>query len=684
MTKLPHARRMMRRATMIVACCITLGACDSDDRVVVPPVDDSAAPNQAIIQSDPIFNGDSAATQAFVLLEDSLLRGQFYAASTPAAGVPIIRSLPANGLLTLQQDGSVFLYTPNKDYTGADGFSYLTFESRQVDVSLTIAPINDAPTISANLPRVAEQGRMFDALLEATDVDSVELRFSAAGLPVWLQLDAATGNLTGIPAQSDTGITDDITFRVTDDQGLFTELTGVQIEVIDINDPPTLDLSQLPATLKGRETVTTSLFPDDPDGDPVSLTVDSNAFIESRVDSGSITLTASDVNDVTKVNLVIIATDDQGQVAREIFPITIYPITESGNGLTILGSREGRGIHLVLLGDGYSIDEQNLFTEHVDLTVAQLGIDPGIGQHRAAFNIHMVSTVSVDTGSDDNEMEDIRDTAFDSVYNCRGILRLICASTLKMFETALSEYPAVDQIVLLVNDRRYGGSGNSGGSIAITSAYFPEIALHEMGHSLVDLADEYVDALVREGSSQLLFQEDKYRNVTALTDPALVPWAHWIDSSVALPQQAGDLGVGLFEGGLYRASGVYRPTFSSRMRQFELPFGPVNSELWILRLYSLTEGVRGFSPTSDVISLTAGMSQEFIVSPVFTDDIQSVEWMVDGVVQAVANNNPNSLTLTPVAGVYTVTLTVQDITGKIQLPSPHAGIFKRSWELVVE
>jgi hypothetical protein len=684
MRNLLYIKELMKQATTIVACCFTLSACTSGERPITPLLDDSVGPDQEIIIVEPLFNVDVAATQAFTLLEDEFLRGQFYAESLPSAGPITIRSLPAHGRLTFQQEGTVFLYAPEENYFGEDGFAYLTFENQEINVSLIITSVNDAPVISAELPRVAEQGRVFNAQLQASDVDSDELRFTATGLPSWLVLNPASGYLTGVPTQSNIGITDNITFRVTDIKGLFAELAGVQFEVIDINDPPTLNLSQLPNELKGRETVTAAVFPDDPDGDDVVLSVESNKVVESQVDGGSITLTAADVNEVTEVNLVINATDDLGRVTREVFPITIYPVTASGNGLTVLGSKQGRGVHLVLLGDGYASDQQNLFKEHVDLTLSQMGNDSGIGAHVAAFNVHMISTVSEDSGADDNEEVDSRNTAFDSAYNCGGILRLICANNVTMFVTALNEYPGVDQIVLLVNDERYGGSGNSGGSVAITSAYFSEIALHEMGHSLVDLADEYVDTLIRETSSLPLFQEGRYRNVTTLTDPTLVPWAHWIDNTVALPQQPGDPRVGLFEGGLYRQSGVYRSTFNSRMRTFDSPFGSVNSELWILRLYTLTEGIRGFSPTRNAISISAGESQEFIVSPLFADDIQVVEWAVNGAIQAVVDNDPNSLVISPTVGTHTVTLTVRDITGKIKIPPPHAGIFTRSWELEVK
>jgi len=672
-----------RKLIATAMAAVFLGACNSGGGDITPSVDDTAARDQEIISEAPQFFEDQTAVQRFELFEDTLLRGRFYSENSPANGPATIRSLPAEGLLTLQVEGEVFLYSVAENYSGPDGFSYQTFDGQDIRVEFNILPVNDPPELSAEIPRVAEQGRAFQFQLRASDVDSAEIRFGANGLPQWLSLDADTGLLSGEPVQSDIGFSGDVTFRVTDDQGAFSEVTGVRFEVIDINDAPTLNLTQLPTELRAREKISAQVFPDDLDGDSVSLTVEENLFFDTVVQGGSISVTASDVNDVTNVNLVITATDRQGTATREIVPLIIYPITESGNGQTMSGSRQGNGVHLVLLGDGYSEDQQGLFREHVDSTIDVLASDEGIGSHLSGFNIHMINTVSVNSGADDNEQVDSRNTAFDSAYNCGDILRLICANTLTMFETALNEYPAVDQIVLLVNDRRYGGSGNSGGSVAITSAYFPEIALHEMGHSLVDLADEYVDTLIQESSGLLQFQEGRYTNVTAVTDPAAVPWSHWIDNNAALPRFAGEQGVGLFEGGLYRQTGVFRPTFNSRMRTFDAPFGPVNSEQWILRLYTLTDGIRGIAPAESVVSMSVGENREFLVSPIFGNDVQAVEWTLDGVVQTVQDDNPNRLLISPEVGSHEVSVRVWDNSGKIRLPAPHAGIFTRTWEVEV-
>lgn len=544
--------------------------------------------------------------------------------------------------------------------------------------------INQAPIIGVDIPRVAEQGRPFVAVIEATDVNGDALIFSGTGLPTWLSLNPETGRLTGVPQQSDVGFTERMTLRVTDSGGLFDELPNVVIEVINVNDAPILNLSQFPLAMDSGQSVTVNVFPDDVDNDgaQVRLSVEPNAFVSTRVDSGSIELSVNDIPEVIDINLVLIASDIFGASRREIVPIRLHPVSASGLGRTLVGSQQGAGVNLVILGDGYRADQQALLRLHAETLIDTLRSDRGIAAHLVAFNIHMIETVSIDSGADDNDIIDSRDTAFDSAYNCLDVIRLVCTNTLKVFETALREYPELDQIILLVNDLRFGGSANSGGSIAVTSAYSPEIALHELGHSLAGLADEYVDAEIVErlGPSSIT---QNYPNIAFTADPERVPWRAWIDLSMPLPSQAGDQGVGVFEGGLYQSRGVFRPTSTSRMRRYSDPFGPVNSEQWILSLYRMTEGIRGFSPVSNAVQMEAGAIRNFSVVPLFGELIQGVQWKLNGV-DITDESDQNRVSISPVPGEHILELLVSDITGAIRQPSPHAGIFSWQWQVTVQ
>ena len=92
---------------------------------------------------------------------------------------------PAHGTLTLNANGS-FSYVPAADYTGPDSFTYQARDpsgvvSATVTVSLTVTPVNDAPTVS-----VAENGscgtndRSGTINLTVADPDSAALTLTAA------------------------------------------------------------------------------------------------------------------------------------------------------------------------------------------------------------------------------------------------------------------------------------------------------------------------------------------------------------------------------------------------------------------------------------------------------------------------------------------------------------------------
>lgn len=704
---------------------LTIGCNSSSNNVVPDVLVDDSTPTDSALAGEFDTSSDNY-TLRFTVEEDGVLDGLF---SSPGAdgqslgpsadgdGGYAIVSLPSAGLVTVGSDGQVFQYEPAPDFSGMDTFAYTTAGGADVQVIVTITPMPDAPVLKNNMTLSADQGRLYSSVLEAVDVDGDVLTYSAENLPDWLGLDPLSGVLSGVPQQSDVGQLNNITLTVRDSTGLTDVIDDFELEVIDINDAPIMNITRAPTELFGGQLVSFNVYPDDIDNDNVSISVERDSLFEVTVDGGEITLQVNDINKAQSTTLTIVARDERGAVAREAIDVDLYPRTESAKGTTLLGYKEGRGIHLVILGDGYAEDEANAFRRHAEGLLDNIRSDEGIAGHLGAFNVHMIQTVSSQSGIDDSDRIDTVDTAFDSAYNCLSIPRLICADTLKVFESALTEYPGVDQVILLVNDLRFGGSGNSGGRIAITSAFYPEIALHEMGHSLADLADEYVDPLILATSALPPLEEGRYPNVSTLADPTAVPWAHWIDPSRPLPQFLDDEGVGIFEGGLYLSTGVFRPTANSRMRSFDMPFGPVNTEQWILRLYTLTDGIRNLSPRVQSLQVVADEPQRFSVEPIFGYEVQELKWTLNGQplvlsgeelapsiggfpadpamgltsvlesadsavsINGTSNETLSELALTFPPGQHQLTVTVSDTSGRIRLAPPHAGIFTWTWNL---
>ena len=673
-----RAPRRGRSAAPTLALLAALGACGGGGG-------DEASPG-AEPRRDPDQGAPTAAGLRFTVAEDETLVGALSDASRP--GVPAsapfgLLSAPGRGALELLDDGRAFRYVPEPDFNGTDGFDYGTPEGRRLRATIDVTPLPDEPVLEPVPTLVAERGRVFQATLLARDPDGETLRFEAAGLPDWLALDASTGELLGTPAANAAERVEGLRFAVLDPSGRRDESGAVVLEVIEPREPVVLDLAGVPETLDGGERRVVTILPESFDLDGVDLAVETEPALAARVEGRDLVLEASDVEELTTVTVVVSLTDRLGVTRRAVATLVLRPLSASGRGRTLLGSRsaQARGVNLVVLGDGYRAAEQELLQRDAGALVSLLQSDPGTRRHLAAFNIHVIESVSLDSGADDDRFSDTRDTRFDSYYNCSQVQRLICADRVALEELARAEYGDVREIVLLVNDSRAGGSGSGGSGLSIASRAEPEIALHEMGHSLADLADEYVDGELI-GPLAPAFEEGRFPNVTAITDPARVPWAHWIEDLDAVPSAPGEPGVGLFEGGMYRSRGVYRPTATSRMREYAEPFGPVNAEQWVLGIYAIAGIVRDFTPFENALEIVAGESRRFTVTPFFAADVQAIEWSLNGdrIRQA---DGARELEVAPPAGRYEVSLTVRDVSGLIRADPASNSTFRWDWELTV-
>ena len=143
------------------------------------------------------------------------------------------------------------------------------------------------------------------------------------------------------------------------------------------------------------------------------------------------------------------------------------------------------------------------------------------------------------------------------------------------------------------------------------SAY---VALHELGHSFAGLADEYDYGTCNNST------EPSAPNVTINTDNSTVKWIHWFD----------DPNVGMFEGGKYCKTGVWRPTETSIMRNLGQPFYPVNQEAWSMAVYeALTTTYYSKTPSSSSVSHAQGSTLNYSIELAMDNSSQQVDWYVD-------------------------------------------------------
>jgi hypothetical protein len=183
-----------------------------------------------------------------------------------------------------------------------------------------------------------------------------------------------------------------------------------------------------------------------------------------------------------------------------------------------------------------------------------------------------------------------------------------------------------DFLVILVNERTYGGGGiyHNQTTVAARSAFAPYLMVHEFGHHFADLGDEYYTSEVAYQSAGDQPAEPWQPNLTALRDPTQLKWKDLVEGdtplpttwtkeafeaeSIAIQQRRKQLRaarapeeqlealfqqerqfmtrllggnrfagkVGAFEGGGYQSTGIYRPAVDCVMfTRDEVGFCPV-------------------------------------------------------------------------------------------------------------
>lgn len=222
----------------------------------------------------------------------------------------------------------------------------------------------------------------------------------------------------------------------------------------------------------------------------------------------------------------------------------------------------------VILGDGFTEAEQELFFEKAEETAKYILETSPFKEHQEIFKLYALGCISNESGargdraqSKQEEIEDSRDTLFHSRFWTEGVQRLLSIDEpeeKKALLMAKQYVPQMDYAVVLVNSQTYGGSG---GQVCVTSLHEQsvEIVMHELGHTIAGLGDEYWPGIA---------QMTETPNTTSQSDPSLVPWADLVGQAGinVYPYEDGD-------------PGWYKPSRSCKMQYLgkEYPFCAVCS-----------------------------------------------------------------------------------------------------------
>ncbi|MFI6146755.1 M64 family metallopeptidase [Streptomyces sp. NPDC051109] len=295
-------------------------------------------------------------------------------------------------------------------------------------------------------------------------------------------------------------------------------------------------------------------------------------------------------------------------------------------------------LDIVVIGDGYTAAEQDRFHADARAKWAEITAVEPYSTYRNLFNVWTVDAVSHDSGvSGDPTPATVRDTALGSYFWCEDIERLLCIDQPKV-DAYVAKAPAADLVLVLSNSTKYGGAGYNEPSAALGyegistasagNAKSGQVAIHETGHSLGKLADEYFYPNT-PGYEKYDGPEPVDSNTSTLPADRMAAerakWYRWLGA------ESPDGGkVGAYEGGGYYVTGLYRPTDSSIMRVLGKPFNLPGTEAMIAGFYQHAKAAAPLTPTGRTLRLrnTAKVSVPRLAG---ADGRQlDVRWYLDG------------------------------------------------------
>jgi len=311
-------------------------------------------------------------------------------------------------------------------------------------------------------------------------------------------------------------------------------------------------------------------------------------------------------------------------------------------------------INFVYLGDGYTAAEQTTFITDTQVVINnQFDFTP-YKQYKNFFNAYAIKVESNESGVDHPtiegnancnpvpEME--KDTYFNSTFDYYDIHRLLVPTAYARIASVLADNtPFYDQANILVNTPYYGGSG---GSYATSSTHTDAslIMIHEIGHSFVNLADEYWAGIA---------YAEELANMTQESNTATVKWKNWVGSE----------GIDVYPYGTTSPQNEwFRPHESCIMRFLSSPFCSVCQEATIDRIYTLLSPIESFSPISNSV-IFEGSDLSFSVNLILPNpNTLEVEWFLDN--ESIATDT-NDIVLTSAElteATHEVKVQVEDTT----------------------
>ena len=236
---------------------------------------------------------------------------------------------------------------------------------------------------------------------------------------------------------------------------------------------------------------------------------------------------------------------DARNVFRDVWSTKIDPAdkfvmrgTEADAGPLIALHRSGdpaNKLDLLILGDGYTARERAKFERDARRLAATLLATSPFKERQADINIWGLSPAAARSGISRPSQHTYRRSPVGATYDAFDSERYVLTFENKAFRDIAANAP-YDAVEILTNSATYGGGGIYGlySTVAADSVWSSYIFVHEFGHHIAGLADEYYtsDVAYLPAADRV---EPWEPNATALLDPAALKWKDLVTPGVNIP-----------------------------------------------------------------------------------------------------------------------------------------------------
>lgn len=235
-----------------------------------------------------------------------------------------------------------------------------------------------------------------------------------------------------------------------------------------------------------------------------------------------------------------------------------------------------KSLDIVFLPDGYTSAEMGKFRGDVKRFAEFLFNDPAFSAFKNKINIYAVLAPSAESGTDIPGEGIWKNTVLNSSFYTFGTDRYLTTFDIKSVRDYAANVP-YDQIYILVNTDIYGGGGvyNYYSLTSADNEMSGPVFLHEFGHGLAGLADEYYTSDVSVEDYYDLKIEPWEANISTLVNFEN-KWKYLLDKKTPVPTPMIEKymkTLGVFEGAGYSAKGIYRSYSDCTMMSLYAPEG---------------------------------------------------------------------------------------------------------------